>query len=165
MIRPKKNRLSEDQHFQQKELQDGLKYLGFFLKPNAYNLVDWLWLVKKVEERIIIWVYHLLSRGGHLIFIKSIIESILIFWLTIVQIPKGILNKIMKFNYRYLWVGNLSLEGIPLVKWYLITKPKLLGGWGLKNCTLFGSIIATKSLWRMLKNKELWGRALMEEIL
>lgn len=33
-------------------LDEGFKYLGFVLKPNNYRIVDWLWLVQKVEKRI-----------------------------------------------------------------------------------------------------------------
>lgn len=30
-------------------LEDGFKYLGYFLKPSSYKNNDWLWLVKRVE--------------------------------------------------------------------------------------------------------------------
>ena len=32
-------------------LDDGLKYLGFSLKPNNYLKKDWVWLIKKLEKR------------------------------------------------------------------------------------------------------------------
>jgi len=31
---------------------DGLKYIGFFLKPNNYKIADSTWLVAKVESKI-----------------------------------------------------------------------------------------------------------------
>jgi len=37
-------------HFPQNDLEEGFKYLGFFLKPNSYIFVDWLWLSKNIEE-------------------------------------------------------------------------------------------------------------------
>ena len=39
-------------NFKAKPLDFGLEYLGHFLKPNNYNMVDWLRLVKKVEAKI-----------------------------------------------------------------------------------------------------------------
>jgi hypothetical protein len=30
-----------------KSIEVSLKYLGFFIKPNCYTLVDWSWLQKK----------------------------------------------------------------------------------------------------------------------
>ena len=33
-------------------LDEGLKYLGFMLKPNNYLKKDWLWLIEKLEKRL-----------------------------------------------------------------------------------------------------------------
>ena len=32
------------------EIDEGMKYLGFFIKPNFYHICDWMWLQKKVEK-------------------------------------------------------------------------------------------------------------------
>jgi hypothetical protein len=37
-------------------------------------------------------------------------------------------------------------EGIPLVKWSKLAKPKESEGWGLKNIHFFGQALAAKSL-------------------
>ena len=36
--------------FQREDLDGGLKYLGFFLKPNDYLKKDWKWLLEKLEK-------------------------------------------------------------------------------------------------------------------
>ena len=36
-------------------LNEGFKYLGFQLKPNAYSSQDWVWLYKKIESRVSMW--------------------------------------------------------------------------------------------------------------
>jgi hypothetical protein len=61
---------------QRKPLSEGLKYLGFNLKPENYRKEDWSWLIRKVEAEIAIWVNRLLSRGGRLVLIKAILEGI-----------------------------------------------------------------------------------------
>jgi hypothetical protein len=33
-------------------IEDGFKYLGFFLKSNNYQNIYWLWLQAKIEKRI-----------------------------------------------------------------------------------------------------------------
>jgi hypothetical protein len=38
--------------------------------------------------------------------------------------------------------------GFHLAKWDMITKPKDLGGWGIRNLDWFGRALAAKSLWR-----------------
>lgn len=41
--------------FLEKLFDDGLRSLGFYIKPNKFHKVDWLWMVHKVEERISNW--------------------------------------------------------------------------------------------------------------
>ena len=43
--------------FEPRPLDVGLKYLGFYLKPNGYKKNDWDWLIEKVEKRIKIWIH------------------------------------------------------------------------------------------------------------
>ena len=33
-------------------LDNGLKYLGFRIKPLEYRIADWTWLIAKVEKRL-----------------------------------------------------------------------------------------------------------------
>jgi hypothetical protein len=32
-----------------RRMDEGLKYLGFYLKPDKYRITDWLWMIKKIE--------------------------------------------------------------------------------------------------------------------
>jgi hypothetical protein len=105
-------------------LAKGVKYLGFHLQPNDYKYVDWLWLVKKIEDRISCWCHRWLSREGRLVLVKSILESIHVYWLSIAHIPKGILDKIRRKCFNFLWSGRRLEEGIPLVKWTRIASPR-----------------------------------------
>jgi len=45
-------------------LDDGLKYLGFHLKPNFYTKIDWNWLLAKLEKRLKSWSFRWLYRVG-----------------------------------------------------------------------------------------------------
>eukprot|EP01018_Ginkgo_biloba_P032610 Gb_14068 [translate_table: standard] len=83
----------------------GINYLGFCLKPNYYGTTDWRWLLSRIKQRISFWCNRWLSRGGRLILIKSLLETIPVFWHTMAYIPKGILEKIRKCCFNYLWKG------------------------------------------------------------
>jgi hypothetical protein len=106
--------------------------LGFYFKHYRYRKEDWGWLIRKVEARISSWVNRMLSRGGCLVLLKSIVESIPVYWNSIVTIPKGILDKIRRLSFRYLWAGHNSHGGFNLAMLSSIVVPKNLGGWGLK---------------------------------
>ena len=61
------------------EINSGMKYLGFYLKPSRYLLKDWDWLITKAEKRIKLWSHRWLSRGGKLVLIKSVLEAFPVF--------------------------------------------------------------------------------------
>jgi hypothetical protein len=50
--------------FEYKEMEEGLKYLGFHLKPNRYRKEDWTWLLEKLERRLKVWSFRWISRAG-----------------------------------------------------------------------------------------------------
>jgi hypothetical protein len=92
--------------FQHLDFEGGLKYLGFILKPNNYGNKDWRWLMSRIEQRISFWCNRWISRGGRLVLIKYVLEAIPILWHTLAHIPKGILEKVRKCCFNYLWKGS-----------------------------------------------------------
>jgi hypothetical protein len=49
--------------FEIRALDDGLKYLGFNLKPNDYRKEDWKWILKKLDKRLNTCSHRWLSRA------------------------------------------------------------------------------------------------------
>jgi hypothetical protein len=151
--------------FEVKPVEDGFKYLGCFLKPNCYINSDWNWLVKKFEKRIANWSHRWLSLGGRVTLGKVVLESILVYWLSFAKIPKSILNTIRRKMFSFLWTGKKIKEGIHLISWNKIAKPKKMGGWGIKNIFTFGKALAAKSLWRCLMVPGLWHEVILKKYL
>jgi hypothetical protein len=60
--------------FNCKIIEEGIKYLGFKLKPYGYKVDDWLWLPKKIQEKISSLTFHLISRGGRLVLLNLIAQ-------------------------------------------------------------------------------------------
>lgn len=94
--------------FQFLNFDNGLKYLGFHLKPNNYKKIDWIWLLEKIKKRLKVWRRRWLPRVGRLVLIKSILEAIPVLWMSLSWIPKGILNFIQKCCCGFLWRGNIA---------------------------------------------------------
>jgi hypothetical protein len=114
------------------ELADRLKYLGFYLKPNNYGISYWKWLLKRIEKRINLWCNRWISRGGRLMLIKSIIEAILVYWHLLAYIPKGILVKIRKICFNYLWKGSGEYQESHLVSWKVLISTQMVQWLGFK---------------------------------
>ena len=60
-----------------------------------------------------------------------------VYWFSIAPTPKGILDRIRKKNFSFLWMGRKIREGIPLVKQTKLTSAKEDCGWGIKNIYIF----------------------------
>eukprot|EP00253_Pinus_taeda_P016010 PITA_16010 len=134
------------------------KYLGFWLKPNAYRKEDWAWLIAKIEARIKHWSFKWLSRAGRLILIKSVLLAIPVYWAALTWVPKGVLEKIRRLCNRFLWAGSKESSVLPWVAWEKVARPKEWGGWGIKILPDFRFSLAAKSGWRLIKMENLWTR-------
>lgn len=86
-----------------KDLDDGFKYLGFHLKLNNYKLVNWFWLKKRIEDRISHWCNGWTSLGGRFILLTFVLQSMLVFWISLEKILKLILNSIRSIIFIFLW--------------------------------------------------------------
>jgi hypothetical protein len=138
----------------------GFKYLGFFLKANGYVKKDWLWLVAKVEKKVNSRCNRWLSRADRLILLKSVLEAIPVYWITLSWVPKGILNKIRQLSFQFLWSGSKENKSLVSASWKKLAIPKDLGGWGLKNIFLFSKALAAKNVWSLIQGSGLWPRVL-----
>ena len=118
-------------------LDQGLKYLGYWIKPISPKIADWIWLVAKLEKRLNIWSHRYLSRAGRLVLIKSVLEATPVFWMALAWIPRSILTRLQQTCNRYLWNGIKEKRIFAWIGWKRIAIPKKWGGWGLKDLPSF----------------------------
>jgi len=149
--------------FETKSIDDGLKYLGFHLKPNNYKKEDWSWLLDKLEKKLKAWSHKWLSRAGRLVLVKSVLEAIPVYWMSVAWIPKGTLEAYRRLCFRFLWSGKKDTQVTPWVKWEKIARPKEGGGWGLKNIFIFSKALAAKVGWRLLSTSSLWQKVVVQK--
>eukprot|EP00253_Pinus_taeda_P030670 PITA_30670 len=137
-------------------LDRGLKYLGFNLKPTCQRIADWVWLVAKLEKRLMGWSFRYLSRAGRLVLIKSVLEATPVFWMALAWIPRNILGRLQQLCNRYLWNGNQEIRIFAWISLKKISLPKKWGGWGLKDLPEFAKALAAKMAWTLLTRQNLW---------
>jgi len=146
--------------FQETNLLEGIKYLGFRLKPDGYKIKNWTWLITKIEKRISSWHHRLLSKAGRLVLIKSVVEATPVYWMSLTWIPRGILHIIQQTCNRFLWNGNKKGKIFAWARWSKIATPKKWGGWGLKSLPEFAQALAAKQGWLLLKQNSLWAEVI-----
>lgn len=97
-----------------------------------------------MDKRLNTWSDRWLSRTGRLVLVKSVLKAILVYWMSLSWIRKGILEEARKLTSKFLWSGKKEAHVIPWVRWEKIVVPKALGGWGLKNIFLFSKALAAQ---------------------
>lgn len=144
---------------------DGFTYLGFQLKPNGYLLKEWHWLIQKFESRISHWTFRLLSIGGKLTLVKSVLMGTPVYWFSLLPVPCLVINTLRKLIFNFLWTGGLKKSSLSMImiSWDKISLPETAGGWGLKDLSVFSAALRLKSLWRAIFGTSLWSRVIQHK--
>jgi hypothetical protein len=130
---------------------------------STYRVEDWQWLLLKYENQICHWCNRFLSLGGRYVLIKVELEIQPVYWMALAHIPASILNMIHKMVFSYIWLGKKQASTLHLCNWETIAKPKVYGGWGLRNIYCFLRALAAKSLWHGLMHPGIWKRVLKDK--
>ena len=73
----------------------------------------------------------LLSRGGRLTLIHSVLSSLLIYYLSIFKAPISVINSLEKMMRDFFWEEGDLGRGAHLVGWEIVCLTKDRGGLGI----------------------------------
>jgi hypothetical protein len=147
------------------DLKDGFSYLGYRLKPGVASSADWCWLVALFERKIGLWCNKWLSLGGRYVLVKSVLEGLAVYWMTLERIPNNILVLLRRLSYNFLWNDLAGKRRFHLCDWQTLAKPRKSGGWGFKNLSSFNSALLACSFWRALSHDSIWNRVIIDKYL
>lgn len=122
------------------------KYLGIPVGANLRRVKTWLPLVEMFKSKLSSWRNKLLSLGGRIVLLKSVISSLLIYYFSFYLAPISILKKLKSLQINFLWGGDLENRKTAWIKWDKICLPISKGGLGIKNLELLN--IALLGKWR-----------------
>jgi hypothetical protein len=147
------------------DLKEGFCYLGFRLKPRASTPADWSWLVAIFERKINFWCNKWLSLGGRYILVKSVLEGLAVYWMTLERIPNKVITLLRRLSCRFLWNDRVDNHRFHLCKWQSLYRPRKAGGWGLKNLSFFNSALLACSFWRAITHSSIWQKVILDKYL
>ncbi|XP_016172720.1 uncharacterized protein LOC107615123 [Arachis ipaensis] len=108
-----------------------VRYLGISLGANPRLVKTWKPIIDKVEQKLSLWKAKVLNKAGKLVLIKSVLNSLPIYYLSLYKMPKTMADKIIALQRSFMWCKEDGNSFIPLVKWELVQAPKKAGGLGL----------------------------------
>ena len=69
------------------------RYLGLPMNTRKLNNKDWKVIEERIEKRLSGWKGKMLSVGGRMVLINSVLSSLPMFMMSFFELPKGVLKK------------------------------------------------------------------------
>ena len=93
----------------------------------------WDPVIEKVERRLEGWQAKILSRGGRMVLLRSILTAIPIFYLSVYKLPIEVGKRLEGLMRIFVWnkSGSKQRNGQVLVSWEVVCRPTQKGGLGI----------------------------------
>lgn len=138
-------------------------YLGIPIGCSARRKVFWEPLVRKVKNKLSKWKADSLNKAGRLTLVKSVLDSVPVYWMGIHSIPSSVINKLEQIRRDFFWGrrenGSNQARKLHLIAWDQVCKPKCMGGLGLMPIKLRNYAMLGKWHYRWVSERDRsWNR-------
>nr|GEZ23418.1 RNA-directed DNA polymerase, eukaryota, reverse transcriptase zinc-binding domain protein [Tanacetum cinerariifolium] len=138
-----------------------MKYLGVPVGCNMARCSNWNDIIHKFSSNLSLWKARLLSVGGRLSLIKSVLENLPTYYMSIYLMPISVQKKLESMRNNFFICGDLEEKKITWVKWRKCLSNKDLGGIGIGSIYGLNIGLLFKWMWRFLCNPpDLWVRVI-----
>ncbi|PWA74034.1 RNA-directed DNA polymerase, eukaryota, Reverse transcriptase zinc-binding domain protein [Artemisia annua] len=134
------------------------QYLGIKVGANMNRSSHWDPVVETVRNRLQSWKAKVLSIGGRLTLIKSVLSSLPVYYLSLFKAPGVVLENIERMMNKFLWTGSREGRGIHWVSWDIVTRPKRFGGLGISKLSEVNLALLVKWMCWFKTDHEGWWR-------
>ncbi|GFZ07066.1 hypothetical protein Acr_19g0000030 [Actinidia rufa] len=136
----------------------------FLWLPLGLTIEQFNPLITKISDYVSAWAGATLSYAGRSELIRSVLQGVECFWLSILPIPVGVRDKVISLCRNFLWGGKAVSFKKPLVAWREICRPKPEGGLGFIDLHAWNLALLSKSLWKIQSKKDsLWVKWVHQE--
>jgi hypothetical protein len=105
-----------------------IRYLGIPIHFRRLTNAEWKIVEERLQLQLSSWKGKLLSIGGRLVLINSVLSNMVLYMLSFFLLPKGVLNRLDFFRSRFFWQGDSEKKKYKMAKWSVVCSPKDHGG-------------------------------------
>ncbi|GJY96037.1 hypothetical protein Tco_0512398 [Tanacetum coccineum] len=118
-------------------------YLGLPVGKDMRKSVNWNGVIDRFSKKLSTWKANMLSIGGRLTLVKSVLENLPIYFLSLFRAPASVIKKMESIRMRFFWEVNANERKIIWIRWEQIMLDIKNGGLGIgsikeKNMSLLG---------------------------
>ena len=107
-------------------------YLGIPIHHRRLTNKEWKCIEDQFEKKLSCWKGKLMSYGGRLVLINSVLTSLPMFLLSFFEVPVGVQKRLDFYRSRFFWQSD-EAKKYRLARWDIICRPKDQGGLGIEN--------------------------------
>jgi ribonuclease HI len=126
------------------------KYLGLPSMIGRKKKEVFAFIKDRIWKRINSWRGKALSRAGKEIMIKSVLQAIPSYVMSVYVIPDSITKDIERMLNSFWWGGGAHNKGIRWLAWDRMTLPKAKGGLGFRDLHTFNLSMIAKQGWNIM---------------
>lgn len=132
------------------------RYLGLPLNSSRLTLNICSPLLDSIHAKTSHWATKFLSYAGRLQLINSVIFGLINFWGSSFLLPGVLLKEVERLCRRFFWDYGDGNRKIIMFSWNNICKPKLEGGFNVKELLSWNKALMCKKLSKISSNSGIW---------
>lgn len=138
-----------------------LLYLGCPLYTGKKKISLFTPLIRKMESRLASWKGKLLSFGAKLTLIQSCLSAMPLYYLSLIDPPKGVFRALEKIIMRFFWSSNDGEKKCHWLSWNKMCWPIEEGGLGFRKFEDMAMAFSMKLWWRLRTSNSLWSELML----
>ncbi|GAU26994.1 hypothetical protein TSUD_290460 [Trifolium subterraneum] len=131
-------------------------YLGLPSMVGISKKAIFSYIKDRIWKRINSWRGRALSKAGKEIMIKSVLQAIPSYVMSMLILPASLIHDIEKMINAFWWrsgsTNDNNTKGIHWLAWERLACPKAHGGLGFRNFEAFNKAMVAKQVWNIVQN-------------
>ncbi|MCH82427.1 ribonuclease H protein, partial [Trifolium medium] len=113
-------------------------------------------IADKIKAKLAAWKASLLSIAGRIQLVKSVVQSMLVYTMSVYAWPVSLIRELEKWIKKFIWPGDINQRNIVTVAWKKVCKPYSQGGLGIRSLITLNEASNLKLCWDLFQSQEQW---------